>query len=253
MDSKRKLEELIEKGQALLETKATRSTPEFSAWRTSVKRTLTDCFGSDSEEYRAFNSRVFSPTMMISGQNYDMAKYCGDGIKTTLIELREYLSEIDNEEHSKDKHNIFVDNGKVFIVHGHDGELKEAVARVIEKQGLDAVILSEKENRGKTIIEKIENYSDVGAAVILFTADDTAKNDGEGECVKRARQNVVFEAGYFMGAIGRGNVVIIADGDVEMPSDLAGVVYTNKVDWKTELLKELNAMGFNIDFNKLYK
>ena len=116
---------------------------------------------------------------------------------------------------------------KVFIVHGHNGEIKEAVARIIEKQGLEAVILSE------------------------FTADDKGRRASDTSDKDRARQNVVFETGYFIGKLGRENIIIIAGSSVEIPSDLYGVVYTSQSDWKTEVLKELKAIGYNIDLNKL--
>ena len=141
---------------------------------------------------------------------------------------------------------------KVFIVHGHDNALKQEVARIIEKQGLEAIILSEQANQGKTIIEKIEENSDVGAAICLFTGDDYGRaKDATSENL-RARQNVVFEAGYFMGKLGRGNVILIASPDIEIPSDLQGVVYTNKDMWQTDVLRELKAIGYNVDFNKLF-
>lgn len=140
---------------------------------------------------------------------------------------------------------------KVFIVHGHDGELKEAVARLIEKQNIKAVILSEQANRGHTIIEKIEENSDAQAAICLFTGDDMGKANDEEDLKKRARQNVIFEAGYFMGKLSRENVILIADTNVEMPSDLHGVIYTDKNNWKVAVLKELKEMGFNIDPYKL--
>lgn len=55
-----------------------------------------------------------------------------------------------------------------------------------------------------------------------------------------------------MGKLGRDRVVILADKGIEMPSDLSGVVYTNTSDWQINLLKELKAMGYAIDFNKLF-
>lgn len=126
------------------------------------------------------------------------------------------------------------------------------MARIIEKQGIEAVILSEQANGGKTIIEKIEENSDVGAAICLFTGDDYGRaKDATSENL-RARQNVVFEAGYFMGKLGRGNVILIASPDIEIPSDLQGVVYTNKDMWQTDVLRELKAIGYNVDFNKLF-
>ena len=144
-----------------------------------------------------------------------------------------------------------INYAKIFIVHGHDGELKESVARIVEKQGIEAVILSEQANRGETIIEKFENYSDVGGAICLFTADDVGKSKQEDIERSRARQNVVFETGYFIGKLGRNHIVILADDGIEIPSDLSGVVYTNTGNWRFDLLKELNAMGYTVDLNLL--
>lgn len=163
--------------------------------------------------------------------------------------LKSYISRFDvNENNDNSSSNDF---SKVFIVHGHNGELKEAVARIIERQGLEAIILSEQTNCGNTIIEKFEANSNVGAAICLFTADDKGRNASTTSDYDIARQNVVFETGYFIGKLGRKNIIIIAGSTVEMPSDLSGVVYTNQSDWKTEILKELKAIGYDIDLNKL--
>ncbi len=134
---------------------------------------------------------------------------------------------------------------KVFIVHGHDGELKQSVARIIEKPGIEAIILSEQANQGKTIIEKFESYSDVGGAICLFTADDLGKSKLASSDNSRSRQNVVFETGYFMGKLGRSHIVILADHNIEMPSDLSGVVYTHKTYWQVELLKRIECNGLS--------
>ena len=115
---------------------------------------------------------------------------------------------------------------KVFVVHGHDNEIKQTVARFLEKLGLEAVILHEKCNKGLTIIEKFEQNADVAYAVVLMTPDDVgaAKADAK-DLNARARQNVVLELGYFMGKLGRKNVAAILRGDIERPSDYDGVVY----------------------------
>ena len=136
---------------------------------------------------------------------------------------------------------------KVFIVHGHDGELKQKVARLLEKQGIEAVILSEQPNQGMTIIEKIEAYSEgVDAAICLFTPDDEMK-DGS----KRARENVVLETGYFIGKIGREKTIVIAADGVMNLSDLKGIVYVSDKNWELDVLKELREIGYSVDFNKL--
>ena len=172
-----------------------------------------------------------------------------DYVTQIVAFLKSYVSRFDVTEETESPSKP--DLTKVFIVHGHNGEIKEAVARIIEKQGLEAVILSEQANRGKTIIEKFEANSNVGAAICLFTADDKGRSASNPSDNDRARQNVVFETGYFIGKLGRENIIIIAGSSVEMPSDLSGVVYTNQSDWKTEVLKGLKAIGYDIDLNKL--
>ena len=171
---------------------------------------------------------------------------------TTKKEFERYIGDFEDVSiNANVKKNIPLSN-KVFIVHGHDGELKEKVARRLEQQGIEVIILSEQANRGRTIIEKIEAYSDVHVAIALFTQDDIgmAKEEKENEKY-RARQNVVFEAGYFMGYLGRENVIMVAEENVEIPGDLSGMVYTTKENWEIEMLKDLNAAGMKIDMNKL--
>ena len=87
---------------------------------------------------------------------------------------------------------------KVFIVHGHDDGARETVARFLERIGLEAIILHEQANQGRTIIEKVVANSDVGFAVVLLTPDDEGCEKG-GNPEPRARQNVLLELGYFIG------------------------------------------------------
>lgn len=143
-------------------------------------------------------------------------------------------------------------SNRVFIVHGHEGESREAVARFLTRVGLDPVILHEQANRGRTIIEKVEANSDVGFAVVLLTPDDEGRALGADKLESRARQNVLLELGYFIARLGRENVCTFKRGDLEIPSDFAGVVWstmdTNGA-WKQELAKELAAAGYGIDWN----
>ncbi|MBO7550614.1 MAG: nucleotide-binding protein [Fibrobacter sp.] len=143
---------------------------------------------------------------------------------------------------------------KVFIVHGHDDLAKIEVARFVEKLGLDAIILSEQPNEGRTIIEKIENYADAGFAIVLYTPCDEGKAIGSPDLKKRARQNVVFEHGFFIGHLGRSRVHALKKGDVELPNDISGVVYTQMDEamaWQFKVAKEMKKVGYNIDLNKL--
>jgi predicted nucleotide-binding protein len=140
---------------------------------------------------------------------------------------------------------------EVFIVHGRDEAAKEAVARFVQRAGLKPVILHEQPNGGKTIIEKFEKHgSRAGFAIIIATPDDVgglAVAQGvEPQLSPRARQNVIGEMFWFAGRLGRDKVCALVKGDVEMPSDFAGVVYTPMDDhggWKAKLLKEFTTAG----------
>jgi predicted nucleotide-binding protein len=148
-------------------------------------------------------------------------------------------------------------SNRVFVVHGHDGEMKQAVARTIERLGLEAVILHEKPNRGQTIIEKIERYSDVSFAVVVLSPDDTGYANAEGTDAARprARQNVILELGYFAGKLGRENVMALHRGDIELPSDYDGVLYTrydgDSGTWRSELVAELKESGYIVSADNL--
>lgn len=144
---------------------------------------------------------------------------------------------------------------KIFVVHGHDGAVKLQVAEFLEKlTGERPVILHEKADTGRTVIEKFEDYaSEAGFAVVLLTADDEGKAKGAATLNYRARQNVVLELGFFFGKLGRRRVVALYEDGVELPSDVAGVLYKPlSGNWHTELARELRAAGIAIDPSKLF-
>ncbi|MDR2227080.1 MAG: nucleotide-binding protein [Providencia sp.] len=144
---------------------------------------------------------------------------------------------------------------KVFIVHGHDEGSREKVARFLERIGLEAIILHEQANRGRTVIEKVIEYGNVGFAVVLLTPDDEGGVKG-GMLEPRARQNVLLELGFFIGRLGRDKVCALKKGMVEIPSDFAGVVWEHMDDnngWKQSLSRELEAAGYTIDWNKVMR
>jgi len=145
---------------------------------------------------------------------------------------------------------------RVFIVHGHDEAPRESVARFLEKLGLDPVILHEQANRGMSIPEKLAAHSAVGFAVVLLTPDDVGRAITETAEKPRARQNVWLELGYFVGLIGRDRVMALKKDDIEIPSDYVGVGYTNfdkAGAWKQELARELDAAGYDVDWNAVMR
>lgn len=184
-------------------------------------------------------------------------KKLGNNITDNI--LKEAKTKIDEKKIEKDRNGKINENkkvgNKVFIVHGHDNGLKEEIARFIEKLGLEVIILHEQANNGNTIIEKFEkNANEIGYAIILYTPCDKgfSSKDGEG----RARQNVIFEHGFFIGKLGRKYVAAIKKDNVEVPSDLSGILYIEydtKGAWKFELAKEMKGIGFIIDLNHIYR
>ena len=136
----------------------------------------------------------------------------------------------------------------VFIVHGRDDGAKETVARFVEHLGIKPIILQEQPDKGNTVIEKLERCSsNVGYAIALVTPDDIGalKNKEDDELNDRARQNVVFELGYFMGKLGRERVCLLLKDQVELPSDIGGVVYIDMDAhgaWRETLRREISAV-----------
>lgn len=253
-----KLKGIIDEIDNLISHHVCSSAPAFEAWHTKAERFLIKKYGKDSLEHQKFLDTYFAPLVWCGEDEEqdikDSIKWCADGLRSCKAVFETYLEDIAEESQSAKNVKCTSKQGnmaKIFIVHGHDGELKQSVARIIEKQGIKAIILSEQANKGRTIIEKFEDYSDVGGAICLFTADDLGRAKNDAIDNTRARQNVVLETGYFMGKLGRDHVVLLADKGIEMPSDLSGVVYTDTASWQFDLLKELSAMGYKVDLNKL--
>lgn len=144
-------------------------------------------------------------------------------------------------------------NRRVFIVHGHDEAAREIVARFLSTLAFEVIILHERANQGRTIIEKFEANSDVGFAVVLLTPDDEGGKRGAAVHA-RARQNVILEWGYFVGRLGRDKVCALKKGELELPSDALGIVWEALDEfggWKTKLAKELEAARYSIDWSKV--
>lgn len=145
-------------------------------------------------------------------------------------------------------------SNRVFIVHGRDEGPREAVATLLRTFDLEPIILNSLPSRSRAVIEKIEENSDVGFAVVLLTPDDEGGLKG-GPMKPRARQNVLLELGYFIGLLNRDRVCALVKGEVEIPSDWAGVINTHYDDlsqgWKLVLARELKQAGYNIDLNKM--
>ncbi len=146
--------------------------------------------------------------------------------------------------------------GPIFVVHGHNHASLHLTVRVLERStGREVIVLHEKANAGRTILEKFEDHAASAAfAVVLLTADDEGAVVGSASPQKRARQNVIFELGFFLGQLGRERVAVLVDEGVEKPSDISGLVYIaldSAGAWKSALGRELEAASITVNYARM--
>jgi predicted nucleotide-binding protein len=144
----------------------------------------------------------------------------------------------------------------VFIVYGHDANVREQLELLLRRMKLEPIVLQNLPSGGQTIIEKLETCSDVTFACVLLTPDDEGHIAGQPEQRRpRTRQNVVLELGMFLAKLGRKRVAILHKGNVELPSDISGLLYIpfrERVDEvKERVAAELQEAGFQINIKDL--
>ncbi|MBX3196081.1 MAG: nucleotide-binding protein [Microbacteriaceae bacterium] len=235
-----------------------RSSPEHRAWNSNVKFVMSAALGPDAGVLKEFEGIHYYIGIWTGapGEDERDAQYFSSRVDAAaaLIDAAIYQVELtveDTVEKTEDEV-----PPRVFLVHGHDGEAKHHAARVVQHlTGDEPVILHEQRSAGETIIEKLDRFArPAGAAVVLLTPDDFGGATGGEVQRARARQNVVFEFGYFIGKLGRDRVFALVKGDVEVPSDLHGVIYIDmdSSDWSRLLGQELAGVsGLSVDMSRL--
>jgi predicted nucleotide-binding protein len=231
---------------------------DYYDWNDFNSELLKQSFNKPNNEYKErYDNRNHKYVYVSKSPAEELQEFIEDvknkvnNLKQLVAKLSLIKTEINEPIITKE---VAVSTNKVFIVHGHNNEVKVNVARTIEKLGLEAIILHEQANSGKTIIEKFEEYADVAFAIILLTDDDLGKSKKDDNLNNRARQNVILELGYFIGKLSRNKVCPLYVPGVELPSDLLGLLYIEldaEESWKFKLAKELKASGLDIDVNKI--
>jgi predicted nucleotide-binding protein len=252
------IDDFVKQGRGLLrETDVMAAHREFNTWVDSVGDWLAQ-IAPDSGLSADWAS--ISQSKLVMGRHYydnqlSWVTFQTD-VRTRLHWLGSLGKAIQARRSAKDKRETPVaPSGKVFVVHGRNETARESVARFLEKLDLEPVILHEKPNAGRTIIEKFIDYSDVSFAVILLTGDDIGRLATEPHEMEksRARQNVILELGFFLGRLGRKNVCAVYESGVDIPSDYQGVLFVEldgQGGWKLLLARELKAAGIPFDMNK---
>lgn len=235
--------------------------PEFSQWQTELETAVKHIFTNDVAD-KLERVRRISYSLWVIGSNTTEGEFQAaylQGLEEAGGVLKAFIREVElywqvNREVNPDailQPQQTYDRMSVFLIHGRDHGARDIVASFLRRLGVEVVILGEKPDEGKTIIEKFERHSGVQFAVAVFTPDDLGGLAGDGPR-PRTRQNVIFEFGYFIGKLGRENVRALVKGELEVPSDYSGVLYVPLDDsesWKLGLIRELRSAGFDVDAN----
>ena len=240
-DQIRRAEDLL---QRLVQASSDQVHEEYLAWHDETERLLRFLLASDERVGRAALER--SPAR---GQAAELL----ESLRKGMGELRSVTDRLglpDGPAASPPAAAGAAD-GKVWVIHGRNGELREKVARFLLNLGLEPIILDEQAARGRTLIEKLEAQAPLAFAVVLLTGDDVGGLAAEPAGLRpRARQNVIFELGFSIAKLGRARVCALYEEGVELPSDFRGVEY-KPLDpagaWRRQLARELLEAGLRFD------
>lgn len=134
----------------------------------------------------------------------------------------------------------------VFIVHGHDHSLRDKLVDWVRESGFEPHVLADKPGMGRPLIQKFEETADVDYAIVIMTPDDVGGLP-DASSLPRARQNVIFELGYFVCKLGRSHVALLVVGDIEKPSDYGDVSFVRydgpSGKWRDKLREEMAAVN----------
>jgi hypothetical protein len=228
------LSEQIRKASDLL-SKRPINENHFNSWDNTTRSFVEKAFGDNHPNIIDFLDTHSSANYLWSPAEWEQHR--AEALEAKIAAIEGYIEQL-SAEAANQKTDTLTQGAlsakksrKVFIVHGHDGELKEATARLVTNLGLEPIILHEQPNQGQTIIEKFDRHAQqVGFAIVLLSADDVGgPKDASPKFLgvdhthrvgdpimkassslqPRARQNVVFELGFFFGSLGRGRVCAV--------------------------------------------
>jgi hypothetical protein len=133
----------------------------------------------------------------------------------------------------------------VFIVHRGSPMLTNEITSILQKLGLEGILLEDTPIAAMTIMEKLETYSNVGYAIVVLDRSLT-----QDRLLARGWQNIIFEFGYFVGLIGRDRVCCLIQEGVDLPSEIAGIRYLRFHESISEvmdnLIRELRVAGYKV-------
>ena len=213
-------------------------------------------FGEGSTEAKDLKNAIFHLEWNAGTPEVDSYLKGELGVIESLIEVLKERDSISLSSNTENRKNL---GEKIFIVHGSNHDILNKVKIFLNKLDLENVVLHEQANQGKTIIEKFEDTAaGIGFAVVIMTKDDkggTTTEDSK-DYKHRARQNVIFELGFFLSKLGRSKVCVLLEEGVEKPSDYDGVLFiplTENEGCLVSLAKEIKKSGIAVDLNKIVR
>lgn len=271
-EAKSRLVDRIEKGKALLQVQINSSDSlesakhDYHKWDAFNAELLKQLFTTDelSNEYSwwgiaSLGNGYESLGQLIAEHHEEVTNKLRrlDSIveRIELFATSSAVREVQSAKHSHSEPTTR--SKKVFVVHGRDELAKTSLEVFLHEIGLEPIVLHRQADEGLTVIEKFEKHSDVGYVFILLTPDEVAYlraeealPDGKRKKELRARPNVIFEFGYFVGKLGRSRVCCIYTGDVSLPSDVHGMIYkrfNQSIDEVAYgIMKDLKASGYDV-------
>ena len=210
--------------------------PEFKEWQGKVVSAITLIFGEHSRYIDDFNEIPYT--------NF-LAHYLPGGPQTAVLEglatakrmLQTMIDEIKVPEGASQdtvssppiEHSASAKES-VFIGHGRS-PLWAKLQIFLEKElGLTTLNYESESRAGESIVSILENMLDQsGFAVLVLTAEDETSLGN-----RRARQNVIHEAGLFQGKLGFRKAILLVQEGLEDFSNVAGLQHIsfsgNRID-----------------------
>lgn len=118
-----------------------------------------------------------------------------------------------------------LDGDRVFFAYCSEAsKTARAIEKYLKSLGLRVINWANDFSEGKSILDEIHAaISSCKYGVFLFTPDDDPVNEDEKQ--RTPRDNVIFEAGYFMSAHGRDRTKIIIQKGAKILADYGGHIY----------------------------
>src|SRR5574341_478069 len=166
------IQELIRAAQAL----PLRDEDKLKKLQYRIELVTRQLFGETSHYLKQLTRIYFHPAAYpATAAMYDQSWRSGQTSLVALLEaMHEQIRLFGDKSISNPTPVVGEISNRVFLVHGHDEEMKQTVARALETLKVNPIILHDQPSRGRTTIEKFTDNADVAFAVVLLSPDDLA-------------------------------------------------------------------------------